>query len=52
MAQLAVLKQGGQRLGVMVPLKQIEYGIGYIIIRSHYTPDSIYLRGPFHYPYI
>ena len=27
-----------------VRLKQIEYGFGYIIIRSSYTPCSIYLR--------
>ena len=33
--------------GFMVPLKQIEYGFGsiIIIIRSPYTPYSIYLRG-------
>ena len=32
---------------VIVPLKEIEYGFGYIIIiiRSPYTPQSIYLRG-------
>ena len=29
----------------IVPLKYIEYGSGYIIIRSPYTPHSIYLRG-------
>ena len=28
----------------IVPLKWIEYGFGYIIIRSPYTPYSIYLR--------
>ena len=30
---------------LIVPLKQTEYGFGYIIIRSPYTPYSIYLRG-------
>ena len=30
---------------VRVPLKQIEFGLGYNIIRSPYTPYSIYLRG-------
>ena len=30
---------------VIVPLKYIEYGFGYTIIRSPYTPCSIYLRG-------
>ena len=29
----------------IVPLNQIEYGFGYIIIRSPYFPYSIYLRG-------
>ena len=29
----------------MLPLKWIEYGFGYFIIRSPYTPHSIYLRG-------
>ena len=29
----------------IVPLKQIESGFGYIIIRSPYTPYSTYLRG-------
>ena len=28
----------------MVPLKEIEYGFGYIIRRSSYTLCSIYLR--------
>ena len=28
-----------------VPLKYTEYGFGHIIIRSPYTPYSIYLRG-------
>ena len=32
-------------LRLMVPLKQIEFGFGYILIRSPYTPYSIYLRG-------
>ena len=32
-------------LGCVVPLKYIEYGFGYILIRSSYTPYSIYLRG-------
>ena len=32
----------------IVPLKYIEYGFGYIIIRSPYTPYSIYLRGIIH----
>ena len=43
----------------IVPLKQIEYGFGYIIIRSSYTPYSIYLRetvglSPFreHFPFL
>ena len=31
-------------LEAIVPLKKIEYGFGYIIIRSPYTPYSIYLR--------
>ena len=30
---------------LIVPLKKIEYGFGYTIIRSPYTPYSIYLRG-------
>ena len=30
---------------IIVPLKEIEYGFGYIVIRSPYTPHSIYLRG-------
>ena len=29
----------------IVPLKQIEYGLGPIIMRSAYTPYSIYLSG-------
>ena len=29
----------------IVPLKWIEYGFGYVIIRPPYTPYSIYLRG-------
>ena len=29
----------------VVPLKQIEHGFGYVIIRSPYTPYSIYLSG-------
>ena len=40
--------QGGERfvkLKHIVPLKYIEYGFGYIIIRSPCTPYSIYLRG-------
>ena len=32
------------RVETIVPLKQIEYGFGYIIIRSPYTPFSIYLN--------
>ena len=32
-------------LGFIVPLKCIEYGSGYVIIRSPYTPYSIYFRG-------
>ena len=35
---------------LIVPLKYIEYGFGYIIIRSPYTPDSIYLMGPVKVP--
>ena len=31
--------------GCIVPLKSIEYGFGYMIIRSPYTPYSIYFRG-------
>ena len=30
----------------VVPLEQIEYGSGYVVIRSPYTPYSIYLRNP------
>ena len=30
---------------IIVSLKQIEYGFGYIIVRSPYTSYSIYLRG-------
>ena len=30
---------------VIVPLKQIEYGFGCIIVRPSYNPYSIYLRG-------
>ena len=30
---------------IMFPHKWKEYGFGYIIIRSPYTPYSIYLRG-------
>ena len=29
----------------IVPLKKIEYGFGHIMIRSSFTPYSIYLRG-------
>ena len=29
----------------LVPLKYTEYGFGYSIIRSPYTPYSVYLRG-------
>ena len=29
----------------IVPLKSIEYGFGYVLIRPPYTPYSIYLRG-------
>ena len=32
-------------LGIRVPLKEIEYGFGYITIRSPHTPYSTYLRG-------
>ena len=32
-------------LGFIVPMMWIEYGFGYMIIRSPYTPYSIYLRG-------
>ena len=31
-------------VGAIAPLKQIEYGFGYVIIRCPYTPYSIYLR--------
>ena len=34
-----------QGLGVMVPLKWIEYGFGYRLIRSPHTSYHIYLRG-------
>ena len=37
----------GQTLAHTVPLKSIEYGFGYIIIRSPYTPYSTYLRGDY-----
>ena len=36
---------GWECLSFIVPLKSIEYGFGYIIIRSPYTLYSIYLRG-------
>ena len=29
----------------IVPLKQIEYGVAYVVIRSSYSPYSTYLRG-------
>ena len=29
----------------IIPLKKIEDGFGYIIVRSSYTPYSIYRRG-------
>ena len=32
-------------LRIIVPLKSIEYGFGYITMRSPYTPDFMYLRG-------
>ena len=32
-------------LKFIAPLKQLEHGFGYIMIRSPYTPYSIYLRG-------
>ena len=32
-------------LGLIVPLKYIEDGFGYLIARSPYTPYSIYFRG-------
>ena len=34
----------GQSLRI-VPLKEIEYGFGYAVTRSPYTPYSIYLTG-------
>ena len=30
---------------VVVPFNQIEYGFGHIVIRSPYTPYSVYLKG-------
>ena len=49
-------------LTLIVPLTYIEYGCGYVILRSPYTPYSIYWRGTitlnssfhflFHYPNI
>ena len=33
----------GLGFGVIVPRKKIEYGVGYSITRSPYTPYSIYL---------
>ena len=34
-----------QGLGFTGPLKCIDYGFGYILMVSPYTPYSIYLRG-------
>ena len=33
------------KLVVLFRFSEVEYGFGYIIIRSPYTPYSIYLRG-------
>ena len=33
---------------IIIPLKQIEYGFGYVLISSPYTPYSIYFRGTIH----
>ena len=33
-------------IGFIVPLRYIDYGFEYFIIRSPYTPYSIHLRGP------
>ena len=30
-------------IGFLVPLKKIEYGFGYVVLRSPYTPYSTYL---------
>ena len=38
-----------QILGFIVPLNEIEYGLGCIIIRSPYTLYSICLRGTIHF---
>ena len=38
----------GKNTTGIVQLKKIEYGCGYIIIRSPYTLYSIYLRGAIH----
>ena len=37
--------QGLEFAGFIIPLEQIEYGFGLIIIRSPYTPYSMNLRG-------
>ena len=36
---------GCSRNDPIVPRKEIEYGFGYITIRSPYTSYSVYLRG-------
>ena len=33
------------QVGPIVPLRWIEYGSGYVVTRSPYTPYSVYVRG-------
>ena len=45
LSQVVILRDDAvQPCRVIVSLKKIEYAFGYIIIRSPYTPYSIYLR--------
>ena len=46
--QVEVAFEGFTICWVVVPLKCIEDGVGYIILRSPYTAYSIYLRGTVH----
>ena len=47
--RLIMGRPGGTQSYPIVPLKYIEYGFGYIIIRSPYTPYSVYLGGTIHW---
>ena len=39
---------GLEGLGLLIPVERIEYGFGYVILRSPCTPYAIYSRGTIH----